>query len=71
MPTTGIYQGGCMNCEARAIAQGPEAKSREADPGAVQAVMRKVWPIEADYFKGRSLVWAWIKRLQAIKEPVQ
>lgn len=63
VPTTGIFQANCLKCEARAVAQSPEAHKRESDGGeAVIAVMRKLWPLEADYRKGRALVWQFINR---------
>ena len=59
---TGIYQSGCMQCEARALAQSPEANSRERDPDALRAALRRTWPKEDDYRRGRALTWAWIQR---------
>jgi hypothetical protein len=68
-PHTGIFQNGCMNCEARAIAQSPEAHKRDGDNCvAVYALMRRIWPIKADFQRGRSMVFAWVDRLKA-KEP--
>jgi len=61
---TGIFQAHCMPCEARAIAVGPEAHAREADPGPLQSVMRRVWPDEEKYRRGRVLVWTWMQRLE-------
>jgi hypothetical protein len=64
-PLTGIYQAGCQPCEARALAQGPAAHKRESDPGELQQAMRQAWPTEAEYRKGRALVWGWIKRMES------
>lgn len=66
-PRTGIYQSGCANCDARALAQSPQAHQREADPSALQAAMRRLWKDEDEYRKGRSLVWDWIKRFESAK----
>jgi hypothetical protein len=66
-PHTVIKYMGCMQCDARSIAQSDEAKAREADPAALQALVRKVWPAEADYRKGRALVWEAIKQLEGQK----
>lgn len=65
-PVCGIYQSGCMPCTARDIANGPEAKARERDPAALQARLRKAWPEQSDYQKGRALVWEAIKRREAL-----
>lgn len=62
-PTTGHYTADCMSCEARAIAQGPEAYAREADPQALQALMRAVWVDVDAYKRGRVMVWNWLKKL--------
>lgn len=64
-PLSGLYQAGCIRCEARAIASGPEAHAREADPAPLQAVMRRVWPDVEEYRAGRSRVWEWLQRSQA------
>ena len=61
---TGIFQAGCLPCEARAIALGPEAHAREADPSPLQAVMRRVFNDNEKYRCGRVLVWQWIQRLE-------
>jgi hypothetical protein len=61
-PHSGLYQSGCIGCEARAIANGPEAHAREADPGPLQAAMRRVWSDDAKYRQGRTMVWEWLKR---------
>lgn len=58
---SGMYQVGCMACEARAIAQSPAAHKRDSDPSELQAAMRLIWKADADYRKGRALVWAAIK----------
>jgi hypothetical protein len=63
-PMTGYQSASCLNCQARAIAQGPQAHAREADPSALQEVMRRIWPDREQYARGRSLVWAWIQRLE-------
>jgi hypothetical protein len=47
------------------LAHSPAAHVRERDPSAIQAAMRKTWPEEEKYRRGRSMVWAWIKRLEA------
>jgi hypothetical protein len=64
-PLTGIYQAGCLDCEARSLAQSPQAHSRAADPGALQAAMRLCWPEVEKYKRGRAAVWAWIQKLEA------
>lgn len=58
-----------MGCEARSIAQGPEAHSREVDPEGLRRAMRLAWRSVEDYGRGRVLVWNWIKRLEGEKEP--
>lgn len=65
-PLSGIYQANCMRCTARQIAQGPEAKARERDPSALQAAMRRSWPDQADYQKGRALVWEFVKTFEEV-----
>jgi hypothetical protein len=67
-PRTVIKYGNCMSCDARGVAQSDEAKAREADPGALQAVMRQAWKNHADYLKARPLVWMWIQRLESLRE---
>jgi hypothetical protein len=64
-PHTGIYQHGCMPCQARALAQSDEARARLRAPSELVVAMRKTWVSEADYRRGRSMVWDWIKRLEA------
>lgn len=66
-PRTSIYSTGCISCEARALAQGTEATQRERDPDALQAAMRKLWPVVSDYRRGRTLFWAWVAKLEASK----
>jgi hypothetical protein len=56
-----------MPCTARQIANGPEAKARERDPAALQQRMRRAWPDQSDYQKGRALVWEQIKRMEGVK----
>jgi hypothetical protein len=63
-PRTGHYTAGCLECQARALAQSPEAHRRAADPDALRAAMFRVWPEEATYRRGRASVWAWINRLE-------
>lgn len=65
-PASGIYQSNCINCEARALAQSPEAHRRESDPSAIQAAMRKTWPNVEQYRYGRTLVWGWIQKLEKV-----
>jgi hypothetical protein len=64
-PRTGLYTHNCMQCEARALAQSDEAKARLRAPSELDVAMRKTWVSDADYRRGRSMVWAWIKRLEA------
>ncbi len=63
-PATGRFNANCLDCTARALAQSPAAKARESDPDTLRAVMRKAWPDEAEYRKGRLAVWLWMKRLE-------
>lgn len=63
-PHTGLYTHNCMPCQARALAQSPAAFCRLLDPSAIQVAMRKTWVSEADYRRGRAMVWEWIRRLQ-------
>lgn len=65
-PRTGHYTAHCLDCEARALAQSPEAFRREADPDGLRRAMFAVWPQEAKYRAGRARVWAWIKRLEGL-----
>jgi hypothetical protein len=53
-----------MQCQARALAQSDEAKARLRAPTELDVAMRKTWVDEADYRRGRSMVWAWIKRFE-------
>lgn len=64
-PQSGLIQAGCIGCDAREIAKGPEAARRDADPSDLQAAMRKCWKSENDYRRGRVLVWSWIQKLEA------
>lgn len=62
---TGVYQSSCMGCDARALAQSPGAFQREADNAELlTAGMRQIWPEQAQYKRGRVLVWNWIQRLE-------
>ena len=60
----GFVQADCMECQAREIARGPAAAKRAADPSLIQSEMRMAWKDEADYRKGRALVWAEIQRME-------
>jgi predicted metal-dependent HD superfamily phosphohydrolase len=51
-----------MQCQARALAQSDEAKARLRAPTELDVAMRKTWVDEADYRRGRSMVW--IKRFE-------
>lgn len=64
-PSTGLTYSDCVSCQARALARSPEAHQRERDPAPLQHAMRRVWPDVDDYKRGRSMVWAWIKRKEA------
>jgi hypothetical protein len=68
-PRTVIKYMGCLSCDARSVAESDEAKKRQADPGALQALMRNVWKNQADYMRARPIVWSWIQRLEALEEP--
>lgn len=63
-PRVVIYQANCIRCDARSLAQSPQAKAREADPDALQASMRLLWPDDADFRKGRPLFWEWVEKLK-------
>jgi hypothetical protein len=56
-PRTCLYTHGCMQCQARALAQSDEAKARLRAPTELDVAMRKTWVDEADYRRGRSMVW--------------
>lgn len=62
--TAGLYIGGCLNCQARAVAHSPEAHDRERCPEAIQVLMRRIWTDKATYQKGRTLTWEWIQRFE-------
>lgn len=66
-PMTGIYTANCMRCTARQLAQSPAAKMRERDPSCLQAAMRLAWKNQAEYQKGRALVWKFIKAFEGVK----
>ena len=63
--TSGLYQSGCLSCEARSLAKSPAAHALERDPGELQALMRLLWPDVEKYRKGRALVWVWIKKFSS------
>jgi len=65
--TSGLYQSGCLSCEARSLAKSAAAQALERDPGERQAALRNCWPDVEKYRKGRALVWVWIKRITAAK----
>lgn len=58
--TCGSYRVDCQSCEARAIANSPEAHARARDPSLLQASMLKLWPEIEQYKRGRLEVWRWI-----------
>ena len=67
--TSGLYQSGCLSCEARVLVGSPagSAAAKAAaigEPGDLQALMRLLWPDVEKYRKGRALVWVWLKRLR-------
>jgi hypothetical protein len=61
----GFVQAGCVDCIARDIAISPAGRGWEANPEALTAEMRRAWPVEADFRKGRLAVWAQIKAREA------
>lgn len=61
--TADLYHSDCISCTARQIAHSPDAHARERDPDLLRAAMWAAWPDVEQYRRGRSLVWAWIKRL--------
>ena len=64
-PRTGHYGAYCANCHARALAQDPAAhKAQGGDPGPLQAAMRKLWPTNEQYRRGRLAVYGWMKKLE-------
>jgi hypothetical protein len=63
----GFVQADCISCEARVIATSDEARSREADPHALTALMHRQWPERERFLRGRPLVWEHIKK-QGVKE---
>lgn len=65
--TTSIpeFVSGCLSCEARAIATSDAAKSREAHPTALTALMRTTWPEQKRFLQGRPMMWDWLKKLSA------
>jgi hypothetical protein len=67
-PETGIYHADCMGCQARSVAQSPQAKARHADPQALLGLMRRIWVDKAEHAKGRPLMWEWLKRIEDWRE---
>jgi hypothetical protein len=67
-PETVIKYMGCMSCDARSVAQSPQAKARHADPSVLQALMRRLVPDVDEYKRFRPLVWYWVKRLEEARE---
>jgi hypothetical protein len=61
---TGRFNGDCLSCAARSIAQSPQAHKRESDPSELQGLMRRIWIDKATHQRGRALVWEWIQRLE-------
>lgn len=57
-----------LSSQAREIAQSEAARARDMDPGGLDAAMRRAWPVLADFRRGRSLMWEWIGKLEAVKE---
>lgn len=61
-PNTGRFSAGCLGCEARALARSPAAlDAMQGHPQALQAAMRKVWPTQDGYRRGRIAVFQIIK----------
>jgi hypothetical protein len=67
-PETGRYNNDCCSCQARSVAQSPQAKARHADPQALLALMRRLWVDKAEHAKGRPLMWEWLKRIETSRE---
>jgi hypothetical protein len=63
---TGHYQSGCVECQARALAQSPGMKRAMSHQGSEDndAAMRKMWPELEQFRQGRIAVYKWWKRLQ-------
>jgi hypothetical protein len=71
--TSGSYQVGCQGCEARAVPNSPHGSQALKDallghPGAIQAIMRALWPKPADYTRGRTEVYRWAQLIDAARE---
>jgi hypothetical protein len=65
----GSYQANCLDCEARAFAQSPQARDALLGyPEALQGAMRQIWPTQEQYRQGRLSVYRWIKLIDEAKE---
>jgi hypothetical protein len=62
-PLTGQYHVDCRNCDARALAQSPEAwKALHAQTAVpLQDAIERIWG--EDSREGKRMVWEWIKRI--------
>ncbi len=67
-PQTGHQHAGCLGCEARALANDPVGHAWEARPDDLNAAMRKVWPEEERFRRGKVLVWMCLKQIAKAKE---
>ena len=67
-PNTAEQTSGCMDCEARAIAQTSAIKQAASGQTTVHldAAIRAVWPPEKRR-EGRNKVWAWYERIEEYK----
>ena len=62
-PRTGLTCVGCIDCQARMLAQSPGAFQRESDHAELLiSDMRKLRPLESEYRELRRKTWAWINR---------
>jgi hypothetical protein len=69
----GSYQSQCISCESRAIVKSPHGSQALKDallghPGALQAIMRQLWPDPETYRQGRVLTYNWAKAIDKAKE---
>lgn len=69
----GSYQAQCSSCEARAIVKSPHGSQALKDallghPGALQVLMRQLWPAPDQYRQGRVLTYKWAKLIDEAKE---
>jgi hypothetical protein len=67
-PQTGRLTKGCLQCEARRLANSPiAARALAGEVQDLRAEIERIW--KEDYPAGRTAVWNWIERLKQSRAP--